>query len=79
VLRGEDLLAVDDRLASAVERGLAGLDLEEAGCISFYYNDTFDQSCIAELEQSIKQLPNPLEVEFHYGGQSGSLLIVAVQ
>jgi dihydroxyacetone kinase-like predicted kinase len=79
VLRGEDLLAVDDRLASAVEHSLAGLDLDEAGCISFYYNDTFDQSWMAEMEQSVKQLPNPLEMEFLYGGQSGSLLIVAVQ
>jgi hypothetical protein len=79
VLRGDDLLAVDDHLASAVERCLAGLDLDEAGCISFYYSDSFDRSCTAELERRVRQLSDPLEVEFHYGGQSGSLLIVAVQ
>jgi len=79
VLRGEDILAVDASLVPAVERGLAGLEFGEAGCISFYYSDAFDQSCKAELERLIRRPENPLEVEFHYGGQSGSLLIVAVE
>jgi dihydroxyacetone kinase-like predicted kinase len=79
VLRGEDMLAVDAALASAVERGLAGLELDEAGCISFYYSDAFDQSCAAELEHRIQRLQKTSEVEFHYGGQTGCLLIVAVE
>jgi hypothetical protein len=70
---------VDAALVPAVERGLAGLELGEAGCISFYYSEAFDRSCTAELERIIRRLQNPLEVEFHFGGQSGSLLIVAVE
>jgi DAK2 domain fusion protein YloV len=79
VLHREDILAVDAFLVSAVERGLAELELGEAGCISFYYSDAFDQSCTAELEQRVQRLPNPLEVEFHYGGQTASVLIVALE
>jgi len=79
VLRGEDILAVDALLASAVERGLAELELGEAGCVSFYYSDAFDQSCTAGLEQRVQRLQDPLEVEFHYGGQSASVLIVSVE
>ena len=79
VLRGEDILAAEASLVPAVERGLVGLELGDAGCISFYYGDAFDRSCMAELEKRVQRLQDCLEVAFHYGGQAGSLLIIAVE
>ena len=79
VLCGDEVLAVDASPARAVERSMAGLDLSEAGCVSFYHSDSFDLDCSAELEERIRRLQDNLSVEFHYGGQANSLLIVAVE
>jgi dihydroxyacetone kinase-like predicted kinase len=79
VLRGQEVLGVDASLARAVERSLAELDLSVAGCVSFYYSDSFDQGCMADMEDHIRRLQDTLSVEFHYGGQAASLLIMAVE
>ena len=79
VLHGDEVLAVDASLIQALGRSLGELDLSDAGCVSLYYNDAFDQRCMAELERYIMDLHQHLSVEFHYGGQPGSQLIVAVE
>jgi dihydroxyacetone kinase-like predicted kinase len=79
ILRGKEVLAVDASLAETVERGLTKLDLSGAGCVSFYYSDAFDEVYTTELEERIPRLQDTLTVEFHYGGQINSLLIVAVE
>jgi len=79
ILRGAEVLAVDASLAETVERGLTKLDLSEAGCVSFFCSDAFDEAYTTELEERILRLQDSLTVEFHYGGQTNSLLIVAVE
>jgi len=79
ILRGEEVLAVGASLVQTVERGLAKLDLSGAGCVSFYYSDAFDETYMPELEERILKLKDALTVEFHCGGQTNSLMIVAVE
>jgi dihydroxyacetone kinase-like predicted kinase len=79
VLHGEEVLAVDPCVVTALERALAGLDLGEAGCVSGYYGHGFDPSWAGELVPRIRRLHDALEVEFYDGGQTGTLLIVAVE
>jgi dihydroxyacetone kinase-like predicted kinase len=79
ILRGEEVLAVNASLVETVGRGLSTLDLREVGCVSFYFSGAFDEVYIIELEERILRLQDALTVEFHYGGQTNSLLIVAVE
>jgi dihydroxyacetone kinase-like predicted kinase len=79
ILRGEEVLAVNASLVETVERGLATLDLREVGSVSFYFSGAFDEAYITELEERILRLQDALTVEFRYGGQTNSLLIVAVE
>jgi len=79
ILRGEEVLAVDACLPRTVERGLAKLDLSEAGCVSLYHGDAFDKDHIAEIEERILRLQDSLNVEFHRGGQANCLLLVSVE
>jgi dihydroxyacetone kinase-like predicted kinase len=79
VLREDEVLAVDASLPRVMELCLDELDLSEAGSVSFYYSDAFDPGWATGLEEHIRRLHEQLSVEFHHGGQVGSLLIVAVE
>jgi DAK2 domain fusion protein YloV len=78
VVSGEEVLATGPSLEESIVRSLAGLDLDEAGSVSCFYNDTVEPSLLSRLQEKLGGIKEGLAVELCYGGQKNCLLVVAV-
>jgi DAK2 domain fusion protein YloV len=79
LVQGEEVLATGPSLLESVTQGLAVLDLEDAGCVSCYYNGDLDAALLPRLEAGLRGLREGLALEILYGGQKNCLLIIAVE
>ena len=79
IVSGEEVLATEPSLVESLVQGLKRIDLEQAGCVSCYYNDAVDTALLPPLADRLRELQEGLAVEIHYGGQKNCLLVVAVE
>jgi DAK2 domain fusion protein YloV len=79
MVEGEEVLGTESTLTECVVRGLASLDLSQAGCVSCFYNDDVDSGLLSSLTDRLRGLQEGLAVELCYGGQKNCLLIMALE
>ena len=76
---GEDVLASGPAAAAVVAETLDSFSLEGRGSVTFFHGSEEGQGIAADLVSSLADTYSPIEFETVFGGQSGSILIIAIE
>ena len=76
---GEDVMACGPDPSAVVARTLDQLSLEGRGSVTFFHGSPKGEEIAADLVSSLADRYRPIEFETVFGGQSGSMLIIAIE